>query len=436
MTTDLKGRAQRGYLDLPWGQVHYRHAGSAADPVLLMLHQSPLSSATYEPVLAPLAARGVRAIAVDTPGFGMSDPAPEPWSVVQYAEAVWQIADALGLGRVHLLGQHTGAVFATEATLLDRDRVRGLVFQGIPVYTDEERAAKAASYAPGYAVDAEGGHLRTIWDRVRWLYPTIGADSASRQVAEYLSVGPDYGVAYRAVFDHSLRTEGVADVPTLLCHGSEDVLNRMNTEVKQAFPHAPLVVIPGGTDFVAEEQPEAFADEVAKHVHAHADPGQQARPASRVGDEAHDDGHLSADPPGYRTLQTSKVTVRGGRTGSARSLTGSLDLPLVRPADRSSGQAGTDPEELFAAGYAACFRSALEAIARREKAELGEATVTAEVTLGTVGKAYGLGVTLTVAAALASDQLAELVDRAHRVCPYSRAVRGNIRVTTRIRSGD
>ena len=109
---------------------------------------------------------------------------------------------------------------------------------------------------------------------------------------------------------------------------------------------------------------------------------------------------------------------------------------LVRPADRSSGQAGTDPEELFAAGYAACFRSALEAIARREKAELGEATVTAEVTLGTVGKAYGLGVTLTVAAALASDQLAELVDRAHRVCPYSRAVRGNIRVTTRIRSGD
>ncbi|MET7640734.1 Ohr family peroxiredoxin [Streptomyces sp. NPDC005438] len=434
MTTDLKGSSVRGYLDLPWGQVHYRRAGSPDDPQLLMLHQSPLSSATYEPVLQPLADRGVGAIAVDTPGFGMSDPAPEPWSVERYARAVWQIADALGLDRIHLLGQHTGAVFALEAARQRPERVRGLVFQGIPVYSDEERAAKAASYAPGYVLDDEGGHLRTIWERVRWLYPTIGADSASRQVAEYLSVGPDYGVAYRAVFDHRPRTEEIADLPLLLCHGSEDVLNRMNAEVKRAFPHAPLVVIPGGTDFVAEERPEAFAEEVARHVRDHAD--EEAGKAHGITEADPDEGaHLSRDPDGYRPLHTSRVTVRGGRSGSARSETGSLDLALLRPAERSEGQTGTDPEELFAAGYAACFRSALEAVARRDRRPLGEATVTAEVTLGTVATAYGLGVTLTVDAESPTDRLAELVERAHRVCPYSRAVRGNIRVTTRVRGG-
>ncbi|WP_107402045.1 Ohr family peroxiredoxin [Streptomyces oceani] len=134
-------------------------------------------------------------------------------------------------------------------------------------------------------------------------------------------------------------------------------------------------------------------------------------------------------------MHTSRVTVRGGRTGSARSSTGSLDLPLVRPGDRSAGQAGTDPEELFAAGYAACFRSALEAVARREKVKLAGATVTTEVTLGAVGDAYGLGVTLRVDAKLPPGRLAEFVERAHQVCPFSRAVHGNIRVTTRVGGG-
>ncbi|MEV0730961.1 alpha/beta fold hydrolase [Polymorphospora sp. NPDC050346] len=262
----IRGNGRRGYVDLPWGQVHYRHGGTPDQPVLLVLHQSPLSSATYDAVLEPLAERGVRTVAVDTPGFGMSDPPPRPWSIPEYADAVWQIADALGLTAVHLLGQHTGAVIGAQAALLAPGRVHRLILQGLPLYDETERKSKVESYAPGYVPDRDGSHLRVIWDRVYGLYPRLTPAEADRQVAEYLMTGPDYATAYRAVFAHRMDTDALAAIPTVLLHGGDDLVDRMTPVVTAALPHAPLVTIPGGTDFVADEQPEAFADAVAAQV--------------------------------------------------------------------------------------------------------------------------------------------------------------------------
>nr|MDT0661243.1 alpha/beta fold hydrolase [Micromonospora sp. DSM 115978] len=265
--TRIRGTARRGYLDLPWGQVHLRHGGKPDQPALLVLHQSPLSSATYDAVIGPLADRGVRTIAVDTPGFGMSDPPPRPWSIPEYAAAVWQIADALDLTAPYLLGQHTGAVIAAEAALLAPERVAGLILHGLPLYDDAERVQKRASYAPGYRPDRDGSHLRVIWDRVYGLYPRLTPAEADRQVAEYLMTGPDYATAYRAVFAHHLDTAALRAVPTVLLHGGDDLVDRFTPVVRAALPDAPLVTIPGGTDFVADEQPAAFADAVAARIH-------------------------------------------------------------------------------------------------------------------------------------------------------------------------
>jgi pimeloyl-ACP methyl ester carboxylesterase len=264
--TRIVGTAKRGYLDLPWGQVHYREAGDKGQATLLILHQSPLSSATYDAAIGALAERGIHSIAVDTPGFGMSDAPPGPWSISEYAEAVWQIADALGLDTLYLLGQHTGAIVGAEAALRQPQRVHKLILQGLPLYDDAERVEKKASYAPGYTPARDGSHLRTIWDRVYWLYPRITPDEANRQVAEYLMTGPDYATAYRAVFDHKLDTEALRAIPTVLIHGSDDVVDRMTPVVRKALPEAPLILIPDGTDFVADEQTDAFADAVAAQI--------------------------------------------------------------------------------------------------------------------------------------------------------------------------
>ena len=262
----MAGRAARGYVDLPWGQVHYRHGGDPDAPTVLVLHQSPLSSATYEAVVEPLARRGLRVVAPDTPGFGMSDPTPTTWSIPEYAEAAWAFADAVGLGRVHLLGQHTGAVIAAEAAFQQPERVDGVVLQGLPLYDDAERVEKKTVYAPPYEPAEDGSHLRVIRDRVKGLYPRLGVAETDRQVIEYLQTGPDYATAYRAVFDHVVDTDRLDTFPVLLLHGADDLVDRMTSRVTAALPHARLVTIPGGTDFVADEQPEAFADELARYV--------------------------------------------------------------------------------------------------------------------------------------------------------------------------
>lgn len=268
--TALKGPSTRGYVAVPWGQAHYRAPGEPGAPTVLMLHQSPLSSATYEPVLPLLAARGVRAVAVDTAGYGMSDPPPSVWSIPEYAHAAWTVADALGLDRVVLQGQHTGAVVAAEAARQAPERTTGLVFQGLPLYSDEERAEKLRSWAPGYTPAADGSHLATVWRRIHDLYPGIGPESADRQVVEYLSAGADYAPAYRAVFGHRVDIEAISGLPTLLLHGNRDLVARMDDVVTAALPHARLHHIPGGTDFAHEEFPEAFADELAAFVRSTA----------------------------------------------------------------------------------------------------------------------------------------------------------------------
>ncbi|MGY1753860.1 alpha/beta fold hydrolase [Blastococcus sp. SYSU D01042] len=264
--TGLTGGSTRGYVAVPWGQAHYRTAGDSGAPTVLMLHQSPLSSATYEPVLPLLAGRGVRAVAVDTAGYGMSDAPPAEWSIPEYAHAAWAVADALGLGRVVLLGQHTGAVIAADAARQQPGRTAGLVLQGLPLYSDAERAEKMRSWAPGYTPAADGSHLAKIWTRIHDLYPDIGLESADRQVVEYLSVGPDYGPGYRAVFGHAVDVPAISAVPTLLLHGDRDLVARMDDVVTAALPHARLHHIPGGTDFAHEEFPEAFAEQLAAFV--------------------------------------------------------------------------------------------------------------------------------------------------------------------------
>ena len=136
---------------------------------------------------------------------------------------------------------------------------------------------------------------------------------------------------------------------------------------------------------------------------------------------------MSADT--LTTLYTAVASVTGGRSGRATSESGSLDLELSRPATRGNGT-GTDPEELFAAGYAACFDSALTGAARRRSAKLGPVTTTGAVSLRTSeDQQYSIAVKLTITAPECDQALLdELVALAHTMCPYSKATRGNIPV--------
>jgi osmotically inducible protein OsmC len=131
------------------------------------------------------------------------------------------------------------------------------------------------------------------------------------------------------------------------------------------------------------------------------------------------------------TLYTASATAIGGREGQVTSSDGVLDLAVRTP--KQLGGAGgdfTNPEQLFAAGYASCFDSALGLVARLKKVNTGPTSVAAEVSLGkTENGGYGLAVNLLVTVPGVDQEVAEdLVQTAHQVCPYSNATRGNILV--------
>jgi osmotically inducible protein OsmC len=133
-------------------------------------------------------------------------------------------------------------------------------------------------------------------------------------------------------------------------------------------------------------------------------------------------------------LYTAVATSTGdGRNGHVVSSDHRLDLDLAPPVEMGGSGNGTNPEQLFAAGYAACFHSALRVVARRAGVDPGPSTVTAEVGIGPEGEAYGLVATLVIhIPGLDREQTRELAEAAHQVCPYSRATRGNISVELRV----
>jgi len=130
-------------------------------------------------------------------------------------------------------------------------------------------------------------------------------------------------------------------------------------------------------------------------------------------------------------LYTAEATATGGRrNGRARSADGELDLRIAPPKEVGGPGGATNPEQLFAAGYAACFDNSLTLIARWEKLPVEETSVTALVGLGKLDNGgFGLDAELRVTVTgVSRDQAEDLVAKAHRLCPYSRATRGNLDV--------
>ena len=132
-----------------------------------------------------------------------------------------------------------------------------------------------------------------------------------------------------------------------------------------------------------------------------------------------------------KTIYTAEATVTGGREhGHGVTSDGVLDVQLRPPA--GSDEVGTNPEQLFAVGYAACFEGALAVVGRRERLELGDVSIESKISLITTEeRGFNVAVTLDVSLPDIDDaeRAKSIVAAAHRVCPYSNATRGNVEVT-------
>lgn len=133
-----------------------------------------------------------------------------------------------------------------------------------------------------------------------------------------------------------------------------------------------------------------------------------------------------------KVIYTAEAQVTGGRAeGHGKTSDGALEVDLRLPSEMGGEGGGTNPEQLFAVGYAACFEGAIGAVARRTKAAVGDVAIDSKVALNPgPERTFVLSVELDVTLpSVAGDAAVELVREAHKVCPYSNATRGNIEVT-------
>lgn len=228
-------------------RVHYRWRGDGVPVVLL--HASPESSSAMS---AQLNAYGKDhlAIALDTPGYGFSDPLPHAApAMVDYANALAATLDALGLPRVGLVGRHTGAAIAVEFARLNPDRVAGLICDGLPIYSAERRSDYLANYVARNPPRWDGAHLIQAWFRFReqhvywpWFkqHPAARADTdlpttqqLHRGCLNLLLSGETSGTAELAVFRYEMANAlRQLRVPTLVATRDGDSLYRRMAMLK------------------------------------------------------------------------------------------------------------------------------------------------------------------------------------------------------------
>ncbi len=139
-----------------------------------------------------------------------------------------------------------------------------------------------------------------------------------------------------------------------------------------------------------------------------------------------------------KAIYTAHATATMGRAGHVESDDGTLSLDLAMPREMGGNGGGTNPEQLFAAGYAACFHSALQFVAGHDKTDVSGSKVTGHVSIGEndAGPGFKLAVVLDVdVPSLSQDKAEKLAEQTHQVCPYSNATRGNIDVELNVKGG-
>ena len=270
------GTRLRAYAKGPYGLVHFQDTGpvkhkanksARTRPPLILLHQAPMSSRQFDSVYGLLAERGIRAIGIDTPGFGMSDPTPFVPMVADWASSVVAVLDHLGLRRVDVLGHHTGALLATEVALQFPRRVRKLILNGPFPTTAEERAALLQQLQVrevDFVYAADGSHLQQSFLNRFAMYGAGGDPKLTTRmmVEKFQGFGPfwhGHNAAYR--YDHAATMLGITQ-PTLILLNTGDQIYARAQRARQIRADFDYAEIEGGGVDIVDQKPAEWANAV------------------------------------------------------------------------------------------------------------------------------------------------------------------------------
>lgn len=261
-------RPRKAYADGPFGQIHYAVCGDGLP--LLLLHQSPTDMVQFARAMPLLAAAGIRAIAVDLPGFGSSDGPGHAPTIAEYAPIVPAVLDALGIARASLLGHHTGAVIATVAALQFPDRTDKVILHGPLPMTDEERAMwrQILAREKEWNLRWDGSHLTEQWTMRHGAQPAwTDLEAFHANFVHGLLAGREVWYAHEAVMTY--RHEEAMDrlaAPCLILANTGDAIYAFSQRARERYPHFAYTELQGGTIDAIDEMPQAWTDAVVRYL--------------------------------------------------------------------------------------------------------------------------------------------------------------------------
>ncbi|MBW4625777.1 MAG: alpha/beta hydrolase [Brasilonema octagenarum HA4186-MV1] len=269
----MKKPIKRAFLDTEDGQIHYRIGGEGE--ALLLLHMNPRSSDEYRELM-PLLAQKYRVIAMDFMGFGDSDKPLRLYSVADYAKTVIALLNELGIEKVNLLGNHTGAFVSGEVTAAYPERVNKLILGNVAGFGEVGKTDLMQRFNEGFVIKEDGSHLMERWlARSRYVG---SAELNHRWVLDDLKCFGYPLYAVWAVGNYCMEAAerfSLIKCPTLILWGIHDVeeferlglaLAKDRFFLSQAIPHAKVVEFPDGTICMMNQIPEEISQVVLEFL--------------------------------------------------------------------------------------------------------------------------------------------------------------------------
>jgi pimeloyl-ACP methyl ester carboxylesterase len=240
--------------------VHFRAVGKPrADRLpLVLLHQTASSSAMFERMM-PLLDEEIYVVAPDTPGFGGTDALPERATVARYAEVLLEALRRLEIEKCVLFGHHSGASIAVAIAHRAPAFVDRLMLSGPPYLTKAALEKLVPSVTP-VTLDENGGHLASVWKRIRAKDSNAPLELSHRETLLNLIAGARYPEAYEAVFAHDFESElrGVK-CPTLVVVGPDDTIFASAEPASRLLSNGRFHVFPRGGTYICDREPELVA---------------------------------------------------------------------------------------------------------------------------------------------------------------------------------
>ena len=254
-------KVTKGYVDTPFGQVHFRQAGTRNPGrlPLVLLHQTASSSIMFEKMMGMLA-DDFWMFAPDTPGFGGTEALPEKGSIPRYAEVIRAAMHRMEIERCLLFGHHSGASIAVELAVAHPEEVVRLALSGPPYLTREQIEKLVPSVCP-VSLEPDGSHLMAVWNRIRAKDPDAPLQLSHREAVLNSWAGVRYPEAYHAVFDQDFA--GLlpkVTCPTLVMAGAHDTIRASLEPAYEALQNGRIEAFDVGGTYICDREPAVVAD--------------------------------------------------------------------------------------------------------------------------------------------------------------------------------